>query len=177
MAPLASAELPLPHLPLVGSGTVVRSSRQYKELPTTIRTFLEAGGRLIDTASSYGGTEAKLAEPLSRVARSELFVISKISIPSMGYESTLRQVNATLASLRTRYVDLMLVHRPNNAPGRKGERDQRVTRALRLDTYRALVEAQQLGLVRFVGVSNFGIIYLRELEEAGLPPPAANECP
>ena len=176
MAPLASAELPLPHLPLVGSGTVVRSSRQYKELPTTIRTFLEAGGRLIDTASSYGGTEAKLAEPLSRVARSELFVISKISIPSMGYESTLRQVNATLASLRTRYVDLMLVHRPNNAPGRKGERDRHDARPAPRHV-RVSVEAQQPGLVRFVGVSNFGIIYLRELEEAGLPPPAANECP
>lgn len=162
-------------IPLVGTGTVVRSNRQYANLPATIATFLALGGRLIDTAPAYGGVQAKLAQPLARVPRRELFLVSKVSIQGMGYVETLRTVNQTLRQLRTAYVDLFLVHRANNAPGKKGDREARVTSRLRLETYRALLTAQKAGLVRHVGVSNYGILYLNELAEAGLPRPAANE--
>ena len=164
-------------IPVLGMGTVVRDGRQLRELPSTVATFLEVGGHLIDTAPTYGSGKAqsRIGVTLAQWPRSHLWLTSKIPVASMGFEATLRQVNKTLRDLHTPYVDLMLVHRPTNAPGPKGANQQRVTRALRLATYRALLHAQSAGLIRHVGVSNHGIIYLRELAEAGLAAPVVNE--
>jgi len=58
----------------------------------------------------------------------------------------------------------MLIHSPN--PGKK----------LRLETYKALISAKSQGLVRSIGVSNYGVKHLRELEE-NFPndPPSVNQ--
>jgi diketogulonate reductase-like aldo/keto reductase len=45
----------------------------------------------------------------------------------------------------------------------------------RLDSYRALVELQKLGITKHIGVSNFNINHLEELRAAGLPPPTVNQ--
>ena len=164
-------------MPFVGTGTVVRDNKQFHQISNTIASFLEAGGRLIDTAPSYanGRMQKALAASIKRWPRSDLWVTSKIPVPAMGYHKTLMQVNETLRDLQVGYVDLMLVHRATNAPGPKGAKQQRVTQALRLATYRALLNAKVAGLVRHVGVSNHGIVYLEEISEAGLPLPEANE--
>lgn len=164
-------------MPSVGLGTVVRSAQQLHDVPKTMSTYLEAGGHLIDTAPTYGSgkMQRKLGESLSKWPREQFWLISKIPVVAMGYEKTLRQVNSTLLDLRVSHLDLLLVHRPSNAPGVKGATQQRVTRQLRVDTWRALVDVQRAGLVQHIGVSNHGIVYLQELEEAGLPMPAVNE--
>ena len=48
-------------------------------------------------------------------------------------------------------------------------------RERRLEQWRACVECQQRGLVRSIGVSNFGVSHLKEIEASGLPLPAANQ--
>lgn len=166
--------MPLADIPRIGTGTVVRDARQFRHIGETVSTFLNAGGRLIDTAPSYK-VQPKLASALAKWPRDVLWVTSKIPLVAMGYEPTLRQVNATLEELRTPWVDLMLIHRPNNSPGPKGDKEQQVTRRLRLSSFRALLDARAAGLVRHVGVSNYGVAYLNELAEAGLPMPFANE--
>ena len=50
--------------------------------------------------------------------------------------------------------------------GRKGARQPLLTRELRLGTWRALCDARSAGLLTVAGVSNYGIVYLREIEEA-----------
>ena len=92
----------------------------------------------------------------------------------MGYEKTLLRLNQTLLELRTDYLDVALIHRPNNAAVEK-VRKVYVDRELRLSTWQALQKARQLGIIRYAGVSNFGEAYLNELSEAGLPRPAVNE--
>ena len=59
------------------------------------------------------------------------------------------------------YVDLYLIHAPH--PGK------------RLDSWRALEHLQSIGLVRSIGVSNYGIVHLEELLEVATVTPAVNQ--
>jgi len=88
----------------------------------------------------------------------------------MGYTATLKSLNDTLTELGTPYLDLALVHRANSDL-RASAMLKPVTSTSRIGTWRALQDAQQLGMIRHTGVSNYGLVYLRELEEAGLPLP------
>ena len=70
----------------------------------------------------------------------------------MSYESAKASVASTLAEIGLEYIDLYLIHSPyGGATARKG-------------AWRALVEAQRAGLVRSIGVSNYGEHHLNELE-------------
>lgn len=168
-------------IPAVGMGTFVRNSKQSRDIGRTAATFYELGGRLIDTAPTYGypygsGTaQLQLGKAIARLPREQLWLISKIPIQAMGFESTLQQVNDSLRDLGTSHLELVLVHRATNSLTVKGAKQQRVTRTLRIATWRALLAVQHAGLVRHIGVSNHGIVYLRELAEAGLPAPEVNE--
>ena len=63
-----------------------------------------------------------------------------------------KAIASTLSQTRLSYIDLYLIHAPyGGAEARRG-------------TWRALVEAQKAGTVRSVGVSNYGLHHLRELE-------------
>lgn len=61
------------------------------------------------------------------------------------------------------YIDLFLIHNPHSGS------------ILRLEAYRALLTARSLGLVRSVGVSNYGIHHLQEIESADLELPSVNQ--
>jgi len=80
-----------------------------------------------------------------------------------GYESTLKGVDASLERFRSKYIDLWLIHDPFSGKEK------------RLETYRALQEAKQDGKIRDVGVSNYGVHHLEELEAAGYQMPAVNQ--
>lgn len=61
-------------------------------------------------------------------------------------------MDTTLKVAGLEYIDLMLIHSPYGKPtGRKG-------------AWKALVEAQEEGKVRSIGVSNYGVHHLDELE-------------
>lgn len=61
------------------------------------------------------------------------------------------------------YLDLYLIHSPPR--GTK----------LRIDTWRALVDAKKAGKVRDIGVSNYNVHHLEEIKNAGLETPAVNQ--
>ena len=69
----------------------------------------------------------------------------------------------SLAALGTEYVDLYLLHHAQ--PSKED----------RIEQYRALVQLQQEGLARSIGVSNWNIHHIEQLREAGLPVPACNQ--
>ncbi|KAL1621844.1 hypothetical protein SLS54_005367 [Diplodia seriata] len=70
----------------------------------------------------------------------------------MSYDSAKADVEATLEETGLEYVDLYLIHAPY------GGRDAR------LGAWKALVEAVEAGKVRSIGVSNYGVHHLEELE-------------
>lgn len=102
---------------------------------------VEAGYRLIDTASSYKN-EAAVGRALKScgVPRSELFVTTKAFVNEMGYDETMRAFERSLAKLGLNYLDLYLIHMPfGDYHG----------------SWRALEKLYRDGRVRAIGVCNF----------------------
>jgi diketogulonate reductase-like aldo/keto reductase len=71
----------------------------------------------------------------------------------MGYENTKAQVEESLAKSGLEYIDLILLHAPYGGSAR------------RKGSWKALVEAVEAGKVRSIGVSNYGVHHLDELEQ------------
>jgi diketogulonate reductase-like aldo/keto reductase len=121
---------------------------------------LDAGYRLIDTAPVYSN-EMQVGQAIreSGVDRSELFVTTKCSNDDHGYDAATRALTMSLSRLRMEHVDLYLIHWPMPAQDRY------------VETWQALVDAQQAGLARAIGVSNFQPAHLRRLiDETGVTP-------
>jgi 2,5-diketo-D-gluconate reductase A len=125
-----------------------------------IATALDSGYRMIDTAQGYDN-EAGVGVALRNadLARSELFVTSKLRTRAMGREGALAGVRASLETLGLDYLDLMLIHWPTLDPERY------------VGAWQGLVEAREEGLVRNVGVSNCLPHHIeRMIDETGVVP-------
>ncbi|EIK95467.1 2,5-diketo-D-gluconate reductase B [Pseudomonas sp. M47T1] len=110
-----------------------------------VRTALELGYRVIDTAQIYGN-EAEIGQAIaeSGVPRSELFITTKIWVDHFAADKLIPSLRDSLVKLRTDHVDLTLIHWPSP----KG--------AVAVSEFMgALAEAKALGLTRQIGVSNF----------------------
>jgi 2,5-diketo-D-gluconate reductase A len=130
------------------------------ETAKAVLNALEAGYRHIDTASVYGN-EAGVGEAFraSGLPRSEVFITTKCFNDDHGYEKARAALRRSLARIGVDQVDLYLIHWPLPA------RDQYV------ETWRALIDLQQQGLARSIGVSNFQPDHLqRVIEETGVTP-------
>jgi diketogulonate reductase-like aldo/keto reductase len=155
-------------LPAVGFGTWRLAEGQ--RTIDILKTALSLGYRHIDTAARYEN-EVSVGTALSEsgVARSSLFVVSKVWNDMRGYESTLRACRESLAKLKLAYLDLYLIHWPAT------EKFFSNADALNLETWRALETLQADGLVRSIGVSNFLPHHLQPLLDKGAVVPAVDQ--
>lgn len=146
-------------MPLLGFGTWELKGH---EAVAATRSALEAGYRHIDTATVYANEgEVGTALRESGVPRDEVFLTTKCLPELAGQElDTLQQ---SLELLGTDSVDLWLIHAPRD--------DAEV----RLSMWRAFLEAQESGLAKNIGVSNFDVAMIDELTSAGGPVPAVNQ--
>lgn len=135
-------------MPRLGLG--VWRAQEGEETERAVATALAAGYRLIDTASLYQN-EASVGRAIraSGIPREQIFVTTKVWNDEQGYDNTKRAFHASLERLGLDYVDLYLVHWP--VPGKYKE------------TYRAIEDLYQEGLIRAIGVSNFKIHHLEDL--------------
>ncbi|KAI0695945.1 Aldo/keto reductase [Cerioporus squamosus] len=137
---------------------------------TTHDSVLEAfrvGYRHVDTAQAYRN-EAHVGSAFreSGLKRSDVFITTKCISKTHGYEKTLQAVDVSLERLGlVRYRLYRPISHPRSFKGTE----------LRLQTYRALLDAQRAGKIRTVGVSNFGIKHLEEIRAAGLQTPSVNQ--
>lgn len=125
-----------------------------------VRTALETGYRLIDTAAAYQN-EAGVGEGVraSGVPRQEVFVATKLWNTHHDYDQALRAFDKSLQRLGMDYVDLYLIHWPVPAQDRY------------IDAWRALVRLQEDGRARSIGVCNFMVEHLRRIiGETGVIP-------
>lgn len=121
---------------------------------------LKAGYRHIDTAMIYGnesGVGRALAE--SEVARSEIFITTKLWNTDQGYDSTLRAFDTSMKKLGLEQLDLYLIHWA--LPKKNAYRD----------TWKAFVRLHEEGRVRSIGVSNFHPEHLKHIiDDTGVTP-------
>ena len=144
-------------LPAVGFGTTGLQGADGLE---AILTAVDNGYRLIDTAVNYGN-EMTVGEAIRRsgVPRPEFRVTSKLPGRHHAYDDAIVSTHESLGRLGLEHIDLHLIHWPNPS------------RDLYVDTWRALVDLREQGLVRSIGVSNFTAEHLdRIIDETGVAP-------
>ena len=129
-------------MPLAGLGTYSLSDDAAAQ---TVCTCLQAGGRLIDTASLYRN-EQGVGQGIrqSGVPRENVFLITKL-YPNQ-YTHAGEAIETALKNLDTGYIDMMLLHHP-------GPHD--------VKAYKAMEQAVKTGKIRSLGLSCF---YIAELE-------------
>jgi aryl-alcohol dehydrogenase-like predicted oxidoreductase len=96
-------------LPVVGLGTASvfdsDDERTRRAAADVVRVLVDAGGRLIDTASSYGDAETVLGNVIAAAgSRDKIFVATKVEEPDSA------EFKRSLARLKTAKVDLLQLH-------------------------------------------------------------------
>ncbi|MFJ9705756.1 aldo/keto reductase [Streptomyces sp. NPDC101234] len=125
-------------MPKLGLGVFQMSDTEVAE---AVPAALDAGYRLIDTASRYYNERAlgaALAD--SGVPREELFITTKLWFKDYGYAKTKQAFQVSLDNLGLDYLDLYLMHQPFGDY---------------YGAWRAMEELLDEGRIRAIGVSNF----------------------
>ncbi|CAJ1226903.1 2,5-diketo-D-gluconic acid reductase [Levilactobacillus zymae] len=131
------------------------------ECETAVTTAIQAGYRLIDTATAYQN-EAAVGRAIAKsdVPREELFITSKLWVSDFTYERAQKGIDASLQKLGLDYLDLYLLHQPYGDV---------------MGAWRALEEAYHAGKIRAIGVSNFYADQLKNLELTMSVQPVINQ--
>lgn len=167
-------------MPSVGLG-------MWKIAPEVIGELLpaavEAGYRHFDNACDYGN-EATVGESLSQILnhqlcrREDLWITSKLWNTYHAPEHVRPAVEKTLSDLKLDYLDLYLIHFPISQkyvpietryppgwiydPAAQPPRMEFAPVAIH-ETWQAMEELVTAGLVKNIGISNFGISLIRDL--------------
>lgn len=140
-------------IPKLGFGTFNLNGR---EALGALQFALDTGYRHFDTAQMYQNEEV-IGKVLGKagVPRERLFVTTKVWGTNLNEEQFLPSVERSLKLLQQDYVDLLLIHWPNKSIPLKESLDQ-------------LQEAKEKGYCRHIGVSNFTVNLLEEVEQYGV---------
>jgi 2,5-diketo-D-gluconate reductase A len=144
-------------IPAIGFGTY---NLRGEDGIASIVSALQAGYRLLDTALNYNN-EVEVGEAIRRsgINRDEIMVTTKLPGRHHGFDETLASFEESRGHLGMDYVDLYLIHWPLPRIGKY------------VDTWRAMIQLREQGLVRSIGVSNFTPEYLsRLIDETGVAP-------
>ncbi len=131
-----------------------------------IQDAISLGVIHIDTAEIYAGGHAEeiIAEAIKNgnVDRKKLFITSKVSGDDLSYEGIMNSCKASLKRLGTDYLDLYLLHwYSENFPLEK--------------SIQALNDLKKEGLVKNIGVSNFGLDHLKDAVRYSEAPIVCNQ--
>jgi diketogulonate reductase-like aldo/keto reductase len=114
-APLITRAIPRTgeRIPAVGLGTAYvfdRENQQTQNAATeVVRTLIESGGQLIDTASTYGDAESVLGDVIAQEGtREKLFIATKLEAPDAA------ELKRSLSRLKTAKLDLLQLHNVRN---------------------------------------------------------------
>ncbi|XP_006458983.1 hypothetical protein AGABI2DRAFT_149224 [Agaricus bisporus var. bisporus H97] len=141
-------------MPILGFGTYELDG---DEAYRSVRWALEAGYRLIDSAEWYGN-ENRVGEAIrdfceaTKAPRSEIFYTGKLKINS-NYAQAKQSIKRSIKDCGLGYFDLYLMHSPIG-----GKRARQAS-------WKAICDAQKEGLIRSIGISNFGIPHMQDILE------------
>lgn len=128
-------------IPVVGIGTARRydvgtTAEERDPLRDVVRAFPELGGRLIDTAPSYGNAESVVGDLVAEIGnRNDLFLATKVRASSVP--TGIAQIEQSFVRLKTDVIDLIEVH---NLAGWQ-------------EMLPVIRELKQEGRVRYIGAS------------------------
>ena len=130
-------------LPVIGMGTwqtfnVGRKPEERLVVEQVLREFVALGGRMLDCSPMYGAAEQVAGDLTEKLGlRKKLFIAG--TVWTFGREAGIRQMEASMAKLHARPIDLMQVNNMLDA-----------------ETHLAtLREWKRAGLVRHIGVTHY----------------------
>jgi aryl-alcohol dehydrogenase-like predicted oxidoreductase len=131
-------------IPVIGVGTNAFREANYADVMAVLKRMAELGSSLIDTAASYGESEAVIGRALAELKlRSRMFISTKFNAAGKGWSpheiAGRESFERSLARLQTDHVDLLEVHRVGG-----------------LDDLMPLMrDYKQAGKIRYLGVTTF----------------------
>jgi myo-inositol catabolism protein IolS len=180
--PLGSSELWVSALGMgcwqYGGGSYWGDQSQ-ADVNEVVHGALDMGINYFDTAESYnkGESERSLGAAL-KGRRHQAIIGSKIR-PAHTQAAVLRDhCEGSLKRMQTDYIDLYMLHWPLNLHSVKQRTDTNPSEALpdAYDVFETLQRLQREGKIRYIGISNHGILQMKEIQETGFPV-VANELP
>ncbi|OOB78081.1 MAG: glyoxal reductase [Epulopiscium sp. Nele67-Bin002] len=144
-------------MPAIGLG-VFKSG---DETSSAVKAALKAGYRQIDTAFSYKNeTDVGIGIKESGVPRDEIFITTKAWNQHVRAYIVGEAYDMSLQNLGVDMVDLYLIHWPTTGY---------------VEAWQAMEKIYEQNRVRAIGVSNFKIHHLQELEKSAKITPAVNQ--
>jgi len=128
-------------LPVIGIGTArryeaVTTETERAPLREVMRQFKETGGRVIDTAPSYGTAETVVGDLVAEIKiRESLFIATKLG--ARGRDVGIAQLEQSFKRLRTPMIDLIAVHNLQDTQTQLG----------------TLRQWKQAGRIRYIGIT------------------------
>ena len=158
-------------VPRIGLGTYNMNSQESEDMTYAAIKF---GYRHIDTAAVYRNEDG-VGRALKRIyedtdlKRSDLTITTKLWPGGLvkvdrvkNNVGAIKSLDKSLRNLDEDYVDLYLIHSPH-------------AKNKRLEQWETLITQQEQGKVKNIGVSNWGINHIEELNDKGYPLPSANQ--
>ena len=135
-------------MPLLGLGVY---DMHAEEAINAVQSALETGYRLIDTAAMYEN-EQQIGEGIRRsnIPRDEIFLTTKVNNTDQGYDETLKAFEKSMKALNVGYIDMYLIHWP--------------VKNKRKETWKAIEFLYENKMVKNIGVANYLMPFLLELE-------------
>lgn len=137
-------------VPEIGLGTYKLYGKECKRI---VSEAIDMGYRHIDTAQMYKN-EMEIGEAVyaSGIDREELFITTKVWHTNLDHDDVLQTTEDSLRALKTPYVDLLLIHWPNNQYSLE-------------QTLEALMVLRDQGKAQTIGVSNFPMSLTQKVVE------------
>jgi diketogulonate reductase-like aldo/keto reductase len=161
-------------LPKIGFGTWSIGGGSYPDPSldpasmAALRSALEVGYTHFDTAEGYAsGHSEELTGRAIREAskkREEVFITTKVSPEHLRHDAVLKACDNSLRHLNMEYIDLYLIHWPGTGVNYE-------------ETFRALNKLVRDGKVKHLGVSNFKLKLLKQVQQYSETPILTNQIP
>lgn len=155
------------NMPMIGLGTWLIPNDDAEQISTNA---LNLGYRHIDTAQVYRNEEGiGKALTSSSIPRDDIFITTKMwpgmfgqEEPFQNFQGVIHACDESLKLLQINEIDLYLIHNP-------------FAKDNRLEQWEAMIELKKQGKVKHIGVSNYNVNHIQEIETTGLEMPSANQ--
>lgn len=135
-----------------------------------IKNAIDSGYKYIDTAKAYEN-ELYVGKGIkeSGIDRKEIFIGGKLWNDDRGYNNIIEACKKTIKKLNCDYLDVYLVHWPASQAVHNDWKE------INIETWKAMEELYEIGLVKAIGVCNFKKNQLVELMKSIKIKPMINQ--
>ncbi len=125
-------------VPVIGVGTNQFGRTDYNAVKAVLERMHALGGRVIDTAAGYGGSEAAIGRALGELnLREEMFIATKFNAEGGRGIGGLPSFEQSLERLQVDRVDLMFIHNINSVE----------------PLISTLIQLKESGRARYIGIT------------------------